>query len=69
MSALGILSRDVADVVERAAPGVVGVEQRRGQGSGVVIAPDGWVLTNAHVARGGGTRLRVRHAGRARRLG
>jgi S1-C subfamily serine protease len=41
---------------------VGGVEQGGGQGSGVVIAPDGWVLTNAHVARGRGP-VRVRLSG------
>jgi S1-C subfamily serine protease len=41
---------------------VVGVEHRRGQGSGVVLAQDGYVLTNAHVTRGGGP-LRVRISG------
>jgi len=48
------------------------VEHRRGQGSGVVIAQDGYVLTNAHVAEGGGP-LRVRLSGsrviRAERVG
>jgi S1-C subfamily serine protease len=59
---LSALSRDLADLVARAAPAVVGVEHRRGQGSGVVLAPDGWILTNAHVARGHGP-LRVRLPG------
>ncbi|BDG04538.1 S1C family serine protease [Anaeromyxobacter oryzae] len=62
MTALQAFSRDVADLVARAAPAVVGVEHRRGQGSGVVLAGDGYVLTNAHVARGGGP-LRVRISG------
>lgn len=59
---LSSLSRDLADLVARAAPSVVGVEHRRGQGSGVVLAPDGWILTNAHVAFGPGP-LRVRLSG------
>ncbi len=62
MTALQAFSQDVADLVARAAPAVVGVEHRRGQGSGLVIAHDGYVLTNAHVAQGGGT-LRVRISG------
>jgi S1-C subfamily serine protease len=62
MTALQAFSRDVAELVARAAPAVVGVEQRRGQGSGVVLAGDGYVLTNAHVAGGGGP-LRVRISG------
>ena len=50
MSALAELSRDLARLVAGAAPSVVGVERRRGQGSGLVLAPDGYLLTNAHVA-------------------
>jgi len=59
---LAAFSDALADLVERAAPSVVGVEHRRGQGSGVVIAPDGWILTNAHVARTPGP-LRLRLSG------
>jgi len=62
MSPLAALSNDLADLVARAAPSVVGLEHRRGQGSGVVLAPDGWILTNAHVARGPGP-LRIRLSG------
>jgi S1-C subfamily serine protease len=62
MTALQAYSADLADLVARAAPSVVGVEHRRGQGSGVVLAQDGFVLTNAHVAQGGGP-LRVRLSG------
>jgi len=72
MNTLQQLSRDVSALAARTAPAVVGVEHRRGQGSGVVIAPDGYVLTNAHVAQGGGP-LRVRLSGsrvlRAERVG
>jgi S1-C subfamily serine protease len=62
VTALQAFSNDLADLVAAAAPSVVGVEHRRGQGSGVVLAQDGFVLTNAHVAAGGGP-LRVRLAG------
>ncbi len=62
MISLEALSSELARVVERAAPSVVGVEHRRGQGSGVVLAPDGYVLTNAHVAGAGGP-LRIRLSG------
>jgi serine protease Do len=62
MTPLQMFSRDLADLVARAAPGVVGVELRRGQGSGVVLSPDGYLLTNAHVAAGRGP-LRVRFSG------
>jgi len=57
---LDACSRVVADVAERVGPAVVRVEsrggprngQRGGAGSGVVIAHDGLVLTNSHVAAG-----------------
>ena len=52
MTALAQLSQDLAALVARAAPSVVGIEQRRGQGSGLVPTPDGYVLTNEHVVRG-----------------
>jgi S1-C subfamily serine protease len=62
VTALSQLSKDLAALVARASPSVVGIEQRRGQGSGLVLAPDGYVLTNAHVARSEGP-LRVRLSG------
>ena len=62
MIPLEAFSSGLADLVARAAAAVVGVERRRGQGSGVVLAQDGFVLTNAHVAAGGGP-LRVRLSG------
>src|SRR5438034_11071939 len=62
MSALGDFSRELSGLAAKASPAVVGVEHRRGQGSGLVLAPDGIVLTNAHVTQGPGT-LRVRLSG------
>ncbi|HET9555042.1 MAG TPA: trypsin-like peptidase domain-containing protein [Anaeromyxobacteraceae bacterium] len=62
MTPLELFSQDLAGLVARAAPAVVGVELRRGQGSGVVLSADGYVLTNAHVAAGRGP-LRVRLSG------
>ena len=62
MTALQTFSSDLADLVAAASPSVVGVEHGRGQGSGVVLAQDGFVLTNAHVAAGSGS-LRVRLSG------
>jgi serine protease Do len=59
MTSLESLSKDLADLVGRASPSVVGIEHRRGQGSGVVLAQDGFVLTNAHVASRGPLRIRV----------
>ncbi len=64
MTALAQLSQDLAALVSRAAPSVMGIEQRRGQGSGLILTPDGYLLTNAHVARAAGP-LRVRFSGTA----
>jgi S1-C subfamily serine protease len=62
MTPLQLFSRDLSDLVAVAAPAVVGVEHRHGQGSGVVLSPDGYVLTNAHVAAPRGP-LTVRFSG------
>jgi len=59
-AALDAYSRAVMGAVEAVSPSVVslsvGHRRRFGQGagSGVVIAPDGYVLTNAHVVDGAG---------------
>ena len=58
MSLLRQLSDELETLVARTAPAVVGVAHRGGQGSGLVLAPDGWLLTNCHVVRGPGD-LRV----------
>jgi len=63
---LDAYSRAVIDVVDRVGPAVVrldvlkGGDDRRhaGTGSGVVVAPDGLVLTNSHVV-GGSSRVKV----------
>jgi S1-C subfamily serine protease len=62
VSVLRELSRELGDLVARAAPAVAGLRHGRGQGSGVVVSPDGYVLTNSHVARANGP-LRVRLPG------
>jgi S1-C subfamily serine protease len=57
---LDAYSTAVVSVVERAAPSVVAVEVRGGDarggaGSGVVITPDGYALTNQHVVAAAGS--------------
>ncbi|HZU19948.1 MAG TPA: trypsin-like peptidase domain-containing protein [Gaiellaceae bacterium] len=55
---LDAYSRAVVEVAERLAPAVAAVEvlrggRLRGSGSAVAIAPDGFLLTSAHVVAGG----------------
>jgi S1-C subfamily serine protease len=52
MSLLTQFSRELEELVARATPAVVGVEHRRGQGTGLLLAKDGYLLTNAHVVHG-----------------
>jgi serine protease Do len=59
VKALEALSDELEALVRRASRAVVGVEQGRGAGTGVVVAQDGYLLTNHHVA-GSGKSLRVR---------
>lgn len=63
-AALDAFSRTVAGAVEAVGPAVVSIRRKQarrdgeagdllaGAGSGVIIAPDGYVLTNDHVAAG-----------------
>jgi S1-C subfamily serine protease len=57
IASLDALSNGIAALVDRVGPAVVRVEpgrngQRTGIGSGVIISPDGLVLTNSHVTQG-----------------
>jgi serine protease Do len=62
--ALDAYSRVVTHVAEALAPSVANLRvSRRGGGSGVVITPDGFMLTSAHVVEGRrGARPRIRAA-------
>src|SRR5512144_2799327 len=62
---LDAYSRAVIDVVDRVGPAVVRLDvtasdarPHGGTGSGVIVAPDGLVLTNSHVV-GGATRVNI----------
>jgi S1-C subfamily serine protease len=58
MNVLDALSGQVADVVDAVSPAVLHVRTLRngrrplGGGSGVIVTPDGYALSNSHVVRG-----------------
>jgi serine protease Do len=63
MSRLSEFSDELENLVAAAAPSVVAVEHGRGQGSGIIVSGDGYVITNAHVVEGREKMLSVRLAG------
>ena len=63
MSRLSEFSDELESLVESSAPSVVAVEHGRGQGSGIIVSGDGYVVTNAHVVGGRSGVLSVRLAG------
>jgi S1-C subfamily serine protease len=63
MSRLSEFSEENESLVAAAAPSVVAVEHGRGQGSGIIVSSDGYVVTNAHVVHGRTSALSVRIAG------
>jgi S1-C subfamily serine protease len=53
MGLLQQMSEELESLVARTTPAVVAVEHEQGQGAGLVLAQDGFVLTNSHVVSGG----------------
>jgi serine protease Do len=63
VSRLSEFSDELESLVANAAPSVVAVEHGRGQGSGIIVSGDGYVVTNAHVVQGRSASVSVRLAG------
>lgn len=53
------LEQNIREVVEKVLPSVVGLIIGQGQGSGVIISPDGYILTAGHVSGQPGERVTV----------
>ncbi len=51
MSFLRDLSNELEGLVAKTAGAVVAIAHKRGQGTGLVLTPDGLILTNSHVVR------------------
>jgi len=63
VSRLSEFSDELESLVQSSAPSVVAVEHGHGQGSGIIVSGDGYVITNAHVVHGRAGVLSVRLAG------
>jgi len=59
LSDLRQLQRRVNDLVEKLRPAVVGIRMGGGQGSGVIVSGDGYILTAAHVVGQKGQRAEI----------
>jgi S1-C subfamily serine protease len=64
---LDAYSRAVIDAVDAVGPAVAKIEAGKGAGSGVIVAPDGLVLTNSHVVQGAARTTVTLPDGRSRR--
>ncbi|MFL5318850.1 MAG: S1C family serine protease [Myxococcaceae bacterium] len=58
MGLLSTFSNELVELAAKTSPSVVGVEHRFGHGTGLVLANDGYVLTNAHVVARGDRKAR-----------
>jgi serine protease Do len=65
MTYLQQVSTDLKTLVANAAPAVVGIEHGKGQGTGMVLTQDGYILTNRHVV-GEAKKVGVRLSGYGR---
>jgi serine protease Do len=65
MTLLQTFSNDLKTLVASASPAVVGIEHGRGQGTGMVLTQDGYILTNRHVV-GEAKKVGVRLSGYGR---